>query len=89
MRIILPKFSIYEFICLNPYQRMMLQHNNKYFYHYDFEKILNIAKEMNKINQTYLSPKIMIQIFSIIKIFASIYIFSKETILTSNKHSIF
>ena len=76
----LPKYTIYEFICLNPYQRMMLQHNNKYFYHYDFEKILNIAKEMNKINQTYLSPKIMIQIFSIIKIFASIYIFSKEQI---------
>ena len=76
----LPKYTICEFICLNPYQRMILQHNNKYLYHYDYEKILDIVKELNKINQTYLSTKIMIQIFSIIKIFASIYIFTKDQI---------
>ena len=76
----LPKYTIYEFICLTPYQRMILQHNNKYLYRYDYEKILNIAKELNKINQTYLSTKILIQILSIIKIFASIYIFNKDQI---------
>ena len=76
----LPKYTIYEFICLTPYQRMLLQHNNKYLYPYDYEKILNIAKELNKINQTYLSTKIMIQILSIIKVFASVYIFSKDQI---------
>ena len=76
----LPKFTIYEFICLNPFQRMILQHNNRFLYRYDYEKILNIAKELNKVNQTYLSTKIMIQIFSIVKVFASIYIFNKQQI---------
>ena len=79
-RAALPKYTINEFICLTPYQRMVLQRNNKYLHKYDYEKLLNIAKELNKINQTYLSTKIMIQILSIVKIFASIYIFNKEQI---------
>ena len=77
-RAALPKYTINEFICLTPYQRMVLQRNNKYLHKYDYEKLLNIAKELNKINQTYLSTKIMIQILSIVKIFASIYIFRNK-----------
>ena len=76
----LPKYTINEFICLTPYQRMLLRHNNKSLYHYDYKKIVNFVKEFNKISQTLLSTKIIIQIFSIFKIFASLYIFSKEQI---------
>ena len=76
----LPKYKIKEFICLTPFQRMLLKHNNKLIYHYDYKKIVDFVKEFNKINQTLLSTKIMIQILSIFKKFASLYVFSKEQI---------
>ena len=76
----LPKYKITEFISLTPFQRMLIQNKNRYLYHYDYENILEIAEEFNKTNQTFLSCKIVIQIFSIIKMFASVYIFNKEQI---------
>ena len=76
----LPKYKINEFISLTPFQRMLLKHNNKLTYHYDFKKIVNFAKEFNKVSQTLLSTKIIIQILSIFKKFASLYIFNKEQI---------
>ena len=79
-RSFLPKYKINEFISLTPFQRILLKHNNKLIYHYDYKKIVNFVKEFNKVSQTLLSTKIMIQILSIFKIFASIYIFNKEQI---------
>ena len=79
-RISLPKYKINEFICLTPYQRLLLKHNNKLINHYDFKKLVNFVKEFNKVNQTLLSTKITIQILSIFKKFASLYIFNKEQI---------
>ena len=76
----LPKYKISEFISLTPYQRMLIKRNNKLIYHYDYKKIVYFMKEFNKISQTLLSTKIIIQILSIYKKFASLYVFNKEQI---------
>ena len=76
----LPKYRISEFICLTPYQRMLLKHNNKFLDYYNIKKIVNFAKDFNKVSQTLLSTKIILQILSIFKRFASLYMFSEEQI---------
>ena len=76
----LPRYSIFEFINLNPFQRMMLRKRAKNFCSIDLKLILNTTKELLKSNASFISFKILYQLLGLVKIFARIYLLNKEQI---------
>ena len=78
----LPKLKLDEFINLNPYQRIMMmstaKENSKETF--DVNYITKLLKTLIRESSSFCPMKIILQLFSLVKVYASFYLFSNESI---------